>query len=82
MFRQSRSLASILSDLPDAMNSSVAETDFTEGMKAIYNALHSDFEETEPEETTPAAFVYPPFRRPSFRRNSINKFVKEYGERQ
>jgi hypothetical protein len=46
----------VLSDLPDAINATTVrqETDFMEGMKAIYDALHPDLEE----ETIPT-YLYP-----------------------
>ena len=43
-----RSLSSVLSDLPDAAASRPPEMDFTEGMKNIYDALHSEEDETVP----------------------------------
>ena len=63
----SRSLTSVLSDLPDAVGPHhVQDTDFSEGMKTIYDALHPDVDEDAP----PSHCI--PYRTKNFRRLSGN----------
>lgn len=53
VFINNRSLTSVLSDLPDASNGCYHETDFMEGMKAIFDAMHPDVDE----ETIPTYLI-------------------------
>jgi hypothetical protein len=65
----SRSLTSVLSDLPDALGPHhPQDTDFSEGMKTIYDALHPDDDDEDDARHTHLI----PYRSKSLRRLSGN----------
>ena len=70
-----RSFAQVLSDWPDTHILPQDESDFSEGMKGIYDALHADDDDTMP------TFMYP-YRGGAFRnlrRNSIEPNLVDEG---